>query len=220
MCEQCGKEFLAYDKDIKNGHARFCSLSCYWSTLAPVVDRTCERCGKVFSIHQCKLKRGEGRFCSKACASGKPPIVSHCGACGKEFKVGNGVSERGYGKYCSRRCWKQSIVGEGSPHWLGGLSFFPYCPKFSKGFKERVREKFDRKCFICGARENGKRHSVHHIDYNKNSICNGKEWAFVPLCPSHHSTTNANRWHWFNLLINYWAMNPEINFRGDHNFIF
>lgn len=60
-------------------------------------------------------------------------------------------------------------------------------------------------------REQGKL-SVHHIDYNKNSICNGKEWAFVTLCRSHHGKSNHNRWYWFNLLISYWLVNPEIHF--------
>ena len=104
--------------------------------------------------------------------------------------------------------------GPGNPHWMGGKSFSPYCIKFDDEFKEHIRDKFGRKCYICskGEEENGMRLSVHHIDYNKNSICNGKEWAFVPLCMSHHCQSNYNRCHWFNLLINYWALNPEILF--------
>lgn len=103
--------------------------------------------------------------------------------------------------------------GANNPAWKGGITERKYCFKFNNRFKERVREKFDRKCYLCPKteHENGKRLDVHHIDYNKNSICNGKEWAFVPLCHSHHSATNNNRWYWFNLLIYYWAMNSEIN---------
>lgn len=102
--------------------------------------------------------------------------------------------------------------GPESGNWRGGISFEPYCIKFNKEFKERVRNKFGRKCFSCDEPENGRKLSVHHIDYNKNSICNGKEWAFIPLCTKHHAETNSNRWHWFNLYIHYWAMNPDINF--------
>lgn len=102
--------------------------------------------------------------------------------------------------------------GEKSPNWRGGKSFEPYCPKFNEAFKERIRLKFDRKCFICGTNENSRRLDVHHIDYNKNSICNGKEWTFVPLCHHCHSKMLGSRWHWFNLLICYWSNNPEINF--------
>lgn len=107
---------------------------------------------------------------------------------------------------------------EKNPRWLRGISFGKYCFKFNKSFKEHIRNKFKRICFNCGKNEleNKKKLHVHHIDYNKNSICNGKEWAFVPLCSSCHTSTNSNRWYWFNLLINYWAMNPEINFNcGD-----
>lgn len=104
------------------------------------------------------------------------------------------------------------LCGDQSSQWRGGISFEPYCHKFNHAFKERVRERFGRRCFTCPITEteNGKRLSVHHIDYNKNSICNGKEWAFVPLCRKCHSKSNNKRWYWFNLLINYWALNPEI----------
>lgn len=103
--------------------------------------------------------------------------------------------------------------GEKSPMWRGGVSFDPYCPKFNEMFKERIRARFSRTCYLCPITEyeNGIKLSIHHIDYAKNSICNGKEWAFVPLCKYHHSKSNFDRWYWFNLLINYWATNSEIN---------
>jgi hypothetical protein len=101
--------------------------------------------------------------------------------------------------------------GSDNPQWRGGTSFEPYCFKFNREFKEKIRGKFNHRCFICGGTEDVRKHHVHHIDYNKNSICNGKEWAFVPLCIRHHAKSNKDRWRWFNLLINYWAANPEIN---------
>ncbi|MCK9570396.1 NUMOD3 domain-containing DNA-binding protein [Candidatus Pacearchaeota archaeon] len=99
-----------------------------------------------------------------------------------------------------------------NPAWKGGISFEPYCPKFNNGFKEYVRDRFGHTCFLCNSSELSEKSHIHHIDYNKNSICKGRDWAFVPLCRSCHMKTNANRWHWFNLLINYWALNPDINF--------
>jgi hypothetical protein len=97
--------------------------------------------------------------------------------------------------------------GSNNPNWKGGISQQKYCYKFNEPFKQYIREKFNNTCFICGKskRDNGKNLFVHHIDYNKNAICNGKEWAFVPLCASCHSKTNGNRWYYYNLLINYWA---------------
>lgn len=106
-------------------------------------------------------------------------------------------------------------IGSKNPSWRGGVSFAPYCPRFNNAFKENIREKFGRKCFVCGAPEGETRHPVHHIDYNKNSICNGKEWAFVPLCRRQHNNSNVHRFHWFNLLICYWLANPETNFDSE-----
>jgi predicted DNA-binding protein YlxM (UPF0122 family) len=101
---------------------------------------------------------------------------------------------------------------DGNPNWKGGLSYQKYCYRFNIKFKDHIRNKFGRKCYICGTSENITKEQlcVHHIDYNKNAICNGKEWAFVPLCRSCHAKTNGNRWYWFNLLINYWLDKYEI----------
>lgn len=102
--------------------------------------------------------------------------------------------------------------GPQSTNWRGGISFEPYCYKFTKELKEEIRDKFNRKCLICGAKEDGHKHHVHHVDYNKLQGCGGQRWVLVPLCLSCHAKTNYNRWYWFNLLIHYWAMNPDINF--------
>lgn len=105
----------------------------------------------------------------------------------------------------SARTISEAQSGEYSSNWKGGISFEPYCTKFTKQFKEGIRDKFNRKCYLCGSTESKIKHSVHHIDYNKNSICNGRSWSFVILCQSCHGKTNYNRWYYFNLLINYWA---------------
>lgn len=108
----------------------------------------------------------------------------------------------------------QKTRGENNPAWKNGSSFEPYCPKFNEAFKEHIRDKFGRKCFLCSTTEaeNGCKLSVHHIDYAKNSICNGKDWAFVPLCHKQHAQTNHNRWYWFNRLIYYWLEKYNLDF--------
>lgn len=121
-----------------------------------------------------------------------------------EINIGKRLSEE------TKRKMSLSQSGPNNHRWRGGLSYLPYCPKFNEAFKERVRDRFNRTCFLCGSTEETSKHCVHHIDYNKNSICNGHEWGFVPLCRSCHTKTNGMRWYWFNLLINYWALNPEI----------
>jgi len=103
--------------------------------------------------------------------------------------------------------------GEKNHNWKGGKSFEPYCPKFNKYKKEEVRDEHSRTCFICGAEENGRKHCVHHTDYNKMQGCGEtKDWNLLPLCLKCHSKTNGNRWHWFGLLYNHWAMDIGINF--------
>ena len=91
---------------------------------------------------------------------------------------------------------REACKGEKSYRWLGGISFLPYCPKFNRKLKEEVRNKFRRKCFLCGKTEvenNGKNMCVHHIDYDKEQGCNGKTFELVPLCRSCHSKTNGER---------------------------
>lgn len=93
--------------------------------------------------------------------------------------------------------------------WKGGISFGEYCPKFNDRLKEEIREAFGRKCFLCGAPENGYKLHVHHCDYNKGQGC-GQRWNLIPLCRSCHMKTNSNRHYYFNLLANHWVLNPEI----------
>lgn len=118
------------------------------------------------------------------------------------------------------RSISESKSGDMHHNWKGGIgSRNDYCPKFNdENFKSEVRSRFGNKCYLCGknrADNHGRNMSIHHIDYNKNSICNGKIFAFVPLCLSCHMKTNHNRWHWFGLLNGYWARRDDINFSFD-----
>jgi hypothetical protein len=111
---------------------------------------------------------------------------------------------------------RESRMGENNGRWNDGNSYKPYCPRFTKELKEEIRIKFHHKCLLCPTiqKKNGRKLCIHHIDYNKNAICNGTKWALIPLCLRCHLKTNSNRWYWFNLLINYWVMNEEINFES------
>ena len=108
------------------------------------------------------------------------------------------ISESNKGKHC----------GMESPFWKGGISFEPYCPKFTKEFKERVRAFFGYKCQMCGHTWNltDKRMlSVHHVNFDKQTCCNESIPLFVPLCDKCHVKTNTNRefWQgWFTEIIN------------------
>ena len=99
---------------------------------------------------------------------------------------------------------RPSTQGEKHPNWNGGTSFEPYCPKFNNRFRESIRDKFDRKCFMCGKieEENGVRLSVHHVSYDKNCMCDGVQCEFVPLCKNCHARTHVDRDLWERFLLN------------------
>lgn len=97
----------------------------------------------------------------------------------------------------------ESQKGEKHYNWQGGITSKAYCPKFNDDYRESIRDKFDRKCFLCGKseQENKVKLSVHHVNYDKDCGCNGSRCACVPLCMSCHMKTNFNREYWENLII-------------------
>lgn len=122
----------------------------------------CGECGKVREVrkkdyrdlcYSCSIKRKErGQKIGKA-------------------HIGNHHSDKSKQKMHEVKIGKYS--GEKNPAWKGGISFEPYCILFTKEFKERVREYWDRKCVLCDKTEleNGRKLNVHHVTYNKESCC-------------------------------------------------
>jgi hypothetical protein len=103
------------------------------------------------------------------------------------------------------------ISGENSSAWKGGISFEPYCPKFTKEFKERVRAFFGYKCQMPGCghiwQPGEKKLAVHHVNFRKDACCADDVIPlFVPVCSGKcHAKTNSNRPHWervFTQIIN------------------
>jgi hypothetical protein len=88
-----------------------------------------------------------------------------------------------------------------------------YCKKFNSEFRTRVRMFFGNICFLCGKteNENGKKLSIHHVTYDKQTLCNNKKAPFVPLCSSCHSKTNGNRKRWEKILTD--KLNEEYNLK-------
>ena len=80
-------------------------------------------------------------------------------------------------------------VGEKNANWRGGTSFEPYCPLFNNKIKEKIRNRDNRVCVLCGKGEiqNGQRLSVHHVDSDKMQGCNDKPWYLCALCRSCNS---------------------------------
>jgi hypothetical protein len=136
----------------------------------------------------------------------------------RDAKVGKYVGEKNpmFGKPVPievrekiRKTLIGKMAGEKNPAWKGGISFEPYCPKFTKEFKERVRSFFGYRCQVCGhiwqISEN--KLAVHHVNYRKDACCNTSIIPlFVPVCLGGcHGKTNHHRefWEdWFTEIIN------------------
>lgn len=89
------------------------------------------------------------------------------------------------------------MCGEKHHNWQNGISFEPYCPKFNKQLKEKIRDRDNHICQLCGMNENGRRHSVHHIHYDKPN-CNPD---LITLCTGCNGRVNANRDHYESLFM-------------------
>lgn len=88
-------------------------------------------------------------------------------------------------------------TGELCHFWNGGTSREPYSPEFNVGLKKIIRKRDNYTCLICNKPENGRRHQVHHIDYDKTNI---DPLDLMTLCLSCHMKTNCNREYWEELL--------------------
>jgi len=77
--------------------------------------------------------------------------------------------------------------------WRGGISYLEYPQEFNGGLKNHVRWRDHHECQLCGAPQNGTKHSVHHIDYDKKNL---DPRNLITLCHPCHAKTNGNREYW------------------------
>jgi hypothetical protein len=119
---------------------------------------------------------------------------SHCFGKPKSEKTRKLLSDSHKGKQ----------LGSDNPNWKGGRSFEPYCPKWTTELRRRIRAFFGYECVICGKHQNenidkshkSKALSCHHVYYNKQACCDGKEVHFAALCMNCHAKTGHNRERW------------------------
>jgi hypothetical protein len=214
LCLVCGKEFETYLRQIEKGGGKYCSNACVGIALKKIrlgennpiytgkVETFCQTCGISFLTYQHYLDLGRSKYCSIKCAAKGNSQKKYrkvdriCIQCGSPFKAKLHKIKEGKGKFCSRDCTNKYRIGEHSSNWNGGTSFAPYCPKFNKEFKERVRAFFGYQCVACGKleKDNKNRLIVHHVTYDKQTCCNNNKPLFVPLCISCHTkTSNAKK---------------------------
>lgn len=161
----------------------------------------CDGCGKVR-----ELKKQDYHALCPSCAKKGEKNHNYGKHFSEEHKKKMGEARKGeknplFGKHHSeehKRKIREALKGENNHQWKGGISFEPYCPKWNEDLKEHIRDKFGRTCFLCPTteEENGQKLSAHHVNYDKNCLCDDSVCQFVPLCMSCHSKTNNNRAYW------------------------
>jgi endogenous inhibitor of DNA gyrase (YacG/DUF329 family) len=79
--------------------------------------------------------------------------------------------------------------GPNASNWRGGISPNPWGPEFNRELKNSIRHRDDETCQLCGENSgysHGRRHSVHHINYDKNN--NSPKNLITPCCNCHMKT--------------------------------
>jgi len=89
---------------------------------------------------------------------------------------------------------RPDLIGSTNPNWHGGVSSYPV--DWTAHFRKAIRKRDNYTCALCGKVQNGQRHSVHHIDYDKK---NSHSENLVTLCKPCHSKTGSDRKYWKNL---------------------
>lgn len=144
------------------------------------IEKVCKQCGEIYDVGN--SRSDDSYFCSILCR-------------GKYY---SGKNNRLYGKHHIDETRRRiSATKQGIPYdeWESYAKEYLYCPKFNETCRESNREKYGRRCFICGLLEsenfdiNGKQRklSVHHCDMDKQQGCGGIRWKLVPVCMKHHN---------------------------------
>ncbi len=203
-CLNCGKEFRRYGMRRSR---KFCSQVCnaeyrrgskHPSWKGGIPERVCINCGKTF-----RKRRNKGQtyyFCTYSCAmeflQGEKNLKwkadAHmevaCEECGKKLTRRKDSKSRRF--FCSFECARKGQTGEKSPIWVDEPKDYP--AKFSRELKELIRERDGHKCQLCGKtqKQNRRRLSVHHIDYDKMNL---DPKNLLALCSSCHTKTTHRR---------------------------
>ena len=173
-------------------HETFEKFGFYPSQLKPKSGKRilvkCVECDKIREIPK-QNYRAQCMSCARARVN-----------CSEEMRKKKSIMQTGR-THSKETRKKMGIAHKGERHWnwKGGISYEPYCSKFNNQFKEYIRDKFGRICFICGKTEEeiGRKLDVHHTNYDKDCMCNDNiTCQFVPLCRGCNTKVNFNRELW------------------------
>lgn len=204
-CIHCGIEYHAPPSQIEHGR-KFCSHSCRSVFMAstnkgkktnkPSWNRLGEKPLTQYERVKRYLSKKREKAGQKQCACGCGELIPALTAQGKpaKYKVGHqpGHMETTFKK--GRQTWNKGVFGILSHSFVHGMAFAPYPIEFNRTLREKIRTRDNHTCQLCGiVWETGKRHTVHHIDYNKS---NCSETNLITLCNSCNLRVNFNRATW------------------------
>ena len=191
ICEWCGKKWTERKRGIvKSQQRHFC-------------------CNLHRSLLRSEKTSGKNNYFYGKNLSGKRAsnwqggdVKYNCLYCGKKFYDKRSRKGESDNLFCSIECYHEWYSGKNNHAWQGGISFEPYGIEFNNRLRKQIRERDNYICQLCGEPQNGKRLSIHHIDYNKQ---NNNPNNLISLCDICHIKTNTNREYWkkhFNIKIN------------------
>lgn len=217
-CLCCGEEFWTYTSQVERGGGKFKNREHYANyrrrnynggmkgmkigknAISEKIEVVCDGCGIIFLSNKSQVKKSNRHFHNVECKNKYSSknrlnrVERICEVCGNKFSVVPSIVGKGHGRYCSNKCrsvgYGLEHIGENNNAWNGGTSFIPYCEKFNRNFKARVRSFFGNKCLLCGKTkdENGRDMDVHHVHFDKSSCCNNEApRKFATVCRSCHS---------------------------------
>jgi len=204
ICKKCQKEFKVSEHE-KN--RLFCSKKCQLNFVRKVGQiknvSNCLVCNKEFEHY------GERVVCSKECLAkyqseqrlneNNPSWIDNkekaiCKRCGKEFEYTRRNLHVGQKRvFCSLNCSRNNGNNKEIHDNVGGNHKYVF--GFNKKLKNKIKERDNNCCQLCGETKNLK---IHHIDYNKNNI---EENNLITLCKKCHNITNFNREFWLQTFI-------------------
>lgn len=161
-CDQCGKKMERPSSLIHENN--FCCRKCYFKWQE----------GKSFSP-ETQFEKGHtpwNKGIQREDISGDShwkwkggKIEVECDTCGKTTKVDKYKLDKQDRFFCSRECQlaylHRSIRGKNNYNWEGGYE--PYYGPNWRSQRRKTLERDSHTCQLCGAKEDGREHDVHHI---------------------------------------------------------
>lgn len=190
-CDNCGGDLQITPYQQRTHNLHFCDKDCHakWRSENMCGERNhsfkggdvsliCDNCGIEFMRKRSKANRGSHNFCGQPCFGewmseyntgvNNPRytdggILINCSQCGNLARKNKWFIENRQSLFCSPECYAESITGEGSPQWRGGIA--DYGDGWTSVKKRAIRDRDNHVCQICGVHESelGEKLSVHHI---------------------------------------------------------